>query len=83
MTRIDWPAQLETCQLKIARLKEAIASHRRKLQRLSLNQMESTYAQRSLSLRVRSLKRVQGYKELIETRISDGVAGRHRAVPFS
>jgi hypothetical protein len=83
MTRIDWPAQLETCQLKVARLEEAIASHRRKLQRLSLNQRESTYARRFLSLRVQSLKRVQGYKELIETRISGGAAGRNRAVPFS
>ena len=83
MTRIDWLAQLETCQFKIARLEEAIASHRRKIQRLSHSQRQLTYAQRILSLREQSLERVQEYKELIETRISDGTAGRHRAVPLS
>jgi hypothetical protein len=75
MSRIDWPTQLKTCQSKIARLQEAIASQRLKIQRLAQSQRDLTYAKRILILREQSLERVQGYQHLIETRIADGAPG--------
>jgi hypothetical protein len=75
MSRFDWPTQLETCQSKIARLEETIASQRQKIRRLHQKQKDLTYAQRILALREQSLERAQGYKHLIEIRIAGGTAG--------
>jgi hypothetical protein len=72
MSRFDWPKQLETCQSRIARLEETIASQRLKIQRLRESQREWTYAQRILTLREQNLERAQGYEHLIKTRLADG-----------
>src|SRR6202163_35284 len=67
----DWQTQLETCQRKIVELEEKVASQRQKLQRLLDGNMNATFAQRILVMREESLERVQNWKHLIETRISD------------
>jgi hypothetical protein len=67
----DWPGQLETCQRKIAELEQKIASQRQNVQRLLDCNMNAIFAQRILAMREESLRRVQGHKHLIETRIAD------------
>ena len=83
MNRIDWDwqAQLETCERKIAELEETVGSQRRKLQRLLGGNMNATFAQRILAMRVESLERVQRWKRLIETRIADRAAAQCVELP--
>jgi hypothetical protein len=76
----DWPAQLETCQSKIAELEEKIASQRRKIQRLLDQKMNAAHAQRLLAIREQSLERVQSDKYLIEIRMADRAADHAAAV---
>jgi hypothetical protein len=79
MIDLDWQAQLEKCQIKIADLEEKITSQRWKVQRLLKQQMNAACAQHVLALREQSLGRVQTYKYLIEARIAAGAAGKPRA----
>ena len=72
----DWQTQLETCQRKIVELEEKVASQRQKLQRLLDGNMNATFAQRILVMREESLERVQTWKHLSETRISDRAGDR-------
>jgi uncharacterized coiled-coil protein SlyX len=67
----DWPAQLETCQIRIAELEAGIASQKHKIQHLSNRGLDAAFAQRVLVVMEQSLEREQSHKRLIETRIAD------------
>ena len=66
---LDWPAQLKTCQIRIAELDEQIATQRQKIQRLSDQKLRVKWAQRLLVMRQESLERAQRRRDLIESRI--------------
>jgi hypothetical protein len=70
MIDLDSPAQLKTCQIRIAELEERIATQRR----LSDQELRVKWAQRLLVVRQESLERAQSRRDLIESRI----AGRAR-----
>jgi uncharacterized coiled-coil protein SlyX len=66
----DWPAQLETCQIRIAELEAGIASQKHKIQHLSNRGLDAAFAQRVLVVMKQSLEREQSHKHLIETRMA-------------
>jgi hypothetical protein len=71
---LDWPAQLKTCQIRIAELEEKIVTQRQKIQHLSDQKLRVKWAQCLLAIRQESLERAQSRRDLIESRI----AGRAR-----
>ena len=76
----DWPAQLETCQNRIAELEKKVASQKVKINRLVEQKLPATSAQLLLAIWEESLTRVRDYKRLIETRLADRAAGQHSSV---
>ena len=69
MIDLDWLAQLETCQIRIAELEEKIATQTQKIQHLSDQKLRVKWAQRLLVMRQESLERAQRRRDLIESRI--------------
>ena len=70
MIDLDWLAQLETCQIRIAELEEKIATQRQKIQHLSDQNLRVKWAQWLLVMRQESLERAQSRRDLIESRIT-------------
>jgi hypothetical protein len=68
---LDWPAQVKTCQIRIAELEEKIATQRQKIQHLSEQELRVKWAQCLLVMRQESLERAQSRRDLIESRIAD------------
>jgi uncharacterized coiled-coil protein SlyX len=67
----DWPAQLETCQIRITGLEAGIASQKHKIQHLSNRGLDAAVAKRVVVVMEQSLEREQSHKHLIETRIAN------------
>ena len=67
----DWPAELKTCQRKIAELEGKIASQRQEIHRLLGLKMNAAFAQLILTINERNLHEAQGHKHLIEMRLVD------------
>jgi uncharacterized coiled-coil protein SlyX len=74
MIDLDWLAQLETCQIRIAELEEKIATQTQKIQHLSDQKLRVKWAQCLLVMRQESLERAHSRRDLFESRI----AGRAR-----
>jgi hypothetical protein len=66
----DWPAELKTCQRKIAELEQKIASQRQEIQGLFARKMNAAYVQLILTINERNLKQARGHKHLIEMRLA-------------
>ena len=72
----EWPAQLESCQKRIAELKAGIAIQEQKIQRHLDRGTNAEFAQRVLAIKQETLARLHGYKHLIETKIANSIAAQ-------
>ena len=73
---LNWPAQLKTCEVRIAELEEKIGSQRQKLQRLLEQKKDATWDQSLLAMSQKNLERTQIRIHFIESKISDQSANQ-------
>jgi hypothetical protein len=73
---LNWPAQVKTCEVRIAELEEKIGSQRQKIQRLLEQKKDVTWDQSLLGMSEKNLERAQTRTHFIESKIADQSANQ-------